>query len=350
MQVHWVQPGPPEKRTGGFIYNNRIVTGLREKGIKVQLHQLSEQFPVPTTEDRRQAKRLLRDLPTSGNVIIDGLAFGVLADELADDSDRLVITCLCHHPLALELKESDPGRQDLLETETAALRHAKRVITTSTSTITDLAAYEIAPAIPIIPVLPGVDIAPIAAGSGDSATELLCVASLTERKGHAVLLEALAKLTHLDWHLTCPGGSQHEPETAAAIGEQIHRLGLEDRVDLVGELDHQALGDHYNRADIFVLPSHHEGYGMVLVEAMARGLPIISTTAGAIPEVVPKDAGILVAAGDVAALCEALSMVITDRDLCSSLTEGARSARKTLRTWDRAVDEFAEAMDIRPPR
>lgn len=344
-RIHWLQTGPLTKRTGGFIYNRRIVTGLLERGLPVDLHCLPESFPAPDADARAQAVGLLARLPDKALLVIDGLAFGVLAEELAPHADRLSLVALCHHPLALETGLSEQQACALQASEMAALRLADAVVTTSHTTVENLRNYEVPAGIPINAVLPGVDIAPIAAGSGGDGMHILCVASLTARKGHGVLIEALAGLPGHDWRLTCAGGAQHEPETARLIAQQIDEAGLGERVRLSGELAEGGLNMLYNKADLFVLPSFHEGYGMVLAEALARGLPIISTTGGAIPEVVPKDAGILVPPGDAGALREALARLMDAPEERMRLAEGAKAARSALRPWSASVDEFAQILE-----
>ena len=129
------------------------------------------------------------------------------------------------------------------------------------------------------------------------------------------------------------------------IEKTITDLGLAERVTLVGEQDDDGLAKFYDGADLFVLASHHEGYGMVLTEALARGLPIISTTAGAIPETVPAAAGRLVSPGDAHALAEALRQVLTDRGCYRRLADGAAVARGTLTSWRDAARQFADVID-----
>ncbi|MEO1248325.1 MAG: glycosyltransferase family 4 protein [Pseudomonadota bacterium] len=342
--LYWIQPGPLDKRTGGFVYNKQIITGLRARGIAIELTELPERYPQPSQDDRREAENLLSGLPDGALVVIDGLAFAVLADEMAPHAERLRIVELCHHPLHLETGMSEAEASALFEAEKSALRHAKAVLTTSHATSRDLEPFDIKPKIPITAILPGVDKGELATGAQGRGVELVCVASLTARKGHRFLFEALAGLRDRDWHLTCAGGAQHEPQTAAAIAEQIDRLSLRDRISLAGELSGQSLDRGYRDAHVFVLPSLHEGYGMVLVEALARGLPIISTTAGAIPDVVPEDAGLLVAPANATALRKALADLIDHPEKRNRLAEGARRARDGLRPWADAVSEFDAAL------
>ncbi len=223
-------------------------------------------------------------------------------------------------------------------------RQAARVIVTSQQTAADLASYPL-PEERIGVVLPGTAPAPLARGSGGPGHALLCVASLTPRKGHLVLLEALAGLVDLDWHLTCVGSPAHDPQTAAAIRKAVSDLDLAGRVTLTGELDEAGLAPHYDRADLFVLASYHEGYGMALAEALARGLPIVATNAGAIPGTVPPSAGMLVAPGDPAALAGALRQVMTEQSLRDLLAAGAATERERLPSWQSAARAFAAQLD-----
>jgi glycosyltransferase involved in cell wall biosynthesis len=217
------------------------------------------------------------------------------------------------------------------------------VIVTSPSTARALGDYAIAPEQCAV-VVPGTDSAPLAAGSDAAELTALCVASLTPRKGHAVLLRALARLIHLPWRLRCAGSADLDPATAAELFHQAIELNVSGRIAWLGQLDEAALAGAYHQADLFVLPSHYEGYGMALAEALARGLPIISTTAGAIPDTVPAGAGLLVPPGDDTALAEALARVMMDTELRQRLATGARAARADLPDWPMTCARFAAAL------
>ena len=120
--------------------------------------------------------------------------------------------------------------------------------------------------------------------------------------------------------------------------------GLEDRVSFAGELDAAALAALYDTADLFVHATLHETYGMVVAEALARGLPVVSTATGAIPDLVGADAGLLVRPGDPDALTDALSTVLGDDDPRERLAAGARRVRDRLPTWDDAAAKMAAAL------
>jgi len=190
---------------------------------------------------------------------------------------------------------------------------------------------------------------PPAAGSGsdsaDRGLSLLCVATLTPRKGHAVLIEALRALHDRAWTLHCVGSATRDVGAANALRSAIAEHGLGDRVRLHGEVPPGVLESMYAQADAFVLPSFFEGYGMVLAEALAHGLPIVSTTAGAIPDTVPREAGVLVPPGDADALRVALATMLDDPALRARLAAGARAAGAALPTWPQAVARFAAALE-----
>ena len=336
--VHLLLPGPLEQRTGGYIYDRRIVTGLRALGLEVVVHELCGRFPLADEAARRATRDALAALPPEGLPLIDGLAFAAVAT-LLEQLPRPFVA-LVHHPLALETGLSADEATALAAAERRVLAAAARVIVTSPETRTDLAAYDIDPA-RIGVVLPGTEPAPLARGSGGNQIALLCVASLTARKGHLVLLEALAAVADLPWRLTCIGSPERDPATARRVAAAILTHGLGGRVELVGEQSEAALQPYYDGADLFVLASHHEGYGMVLAEALARGLPIVATSAGAIPGTVPADAGLLVPPGDPRALAAALRRAIGEPALRQRLAAGARKARARLPHWQDAARAFA---------
>lgn len=336
-----VLPGDPATLTGGYEYDRRVAAGLRALGWAVTVHALDASFPAPTTAALRDARAVLASIATGRTVLIDGLALGAMPDIAAAEAARLRLVALIHHPLAAETGLSPERAEALRRAETRALAAASGVIATSEATARALAAYGVARE-RIAVVVPGTDPAPLARGSGGPGLGLLCVATIVPRKGHAVLIEALAGLADRDWRLTCVGSRDRSPATDAALARQIDALGLADRVTLVGE--RAALDGYYDRADAFVLPTFHEGYGMALAEALARGLPVVATSAGAVPDTVPPDAGLLVPPGDVDALRDALAGVLDDAALRARLAAGARRARAALPTWPQACERLARAL------
>jgi len=343
MHAVFALPGDPETRTGGYLYDRRIRRGLEAAGWRVDLARLGDGFPDADAPTRRAAADRLAALPAGVPVIVDGLAGGVLPDGIARAARRGPVVYLCHHPLADETGLDAAQALRLRASETGALAAASRIVVTAPATRRRLVdGFGVAPE-RIMVVEPGTDPAPLAPGTGDPPT-LLCVASLTPRKGHAVLVDALAGLADRSWRLVLVGGAQHDAGCAADLRRRIARTDLADRILLTGELSGPDLDARYAEADLFVLPSHLEGYGMVLAEALARGLPIVSTTAGAIPDTVPADAGRLVPPGDASALRAALADLLDDPAARRALAAGARAARDRLPDWDTQARRFAAAI------
>ena len=230
--LHFVVPGPIDQRTGGYIYDRLIVDGLRALGWTVQVHELAGRFPQADELAYASAAEAIETISPGAVLVIDGLALPAFA-ALGDCLPRPWVA-LIHHPLALETGLTAAEAQALAELERKLLSRAARVIVTSQRTRRDLAAYDLDDA-RIAVVRPGTEPAPLARGSGGPGMALLCVASLTPRKGHVILLEALHELLDLHWHLTCAGSAERDPACAHSIAAAIDRFGLRQRVMLVGE-------------------------------------------------------------------------------------------------------------------
>lgn len=336
-------PGDLNTRTGGYTYDRRIIDGLRSQQWEIEILTLGEGYPAPDARSMAQAGRVAEALPDGALAVVDGLAFGVLPELAERHAKRLCWIALVHHPLSLETGLDAAQQRTLFESERRALASARGVIVTSPSTARALAAFDV-PASRIVVVEPGTEPAPLAAGSGTDALSLLCVATVTPRKGHALLIEALAGLKDRAWTLHCAGSLAMDAACASALTQAIDRHGLRERVVLHGEQDESALRALYAKADAFVLPSFHEGYGMALAEALAHGLPVISTRAGAIPDTVPADAGMLVAPGDAGALRAALQRLMDDAAWRGRLGAGAQRARGRLPSWPQSSERFASAL------
>ncbi len=335
-------PGSLERLTGGTLYDKRMVRGLRALGWTVDVHEIAGTFPDGDDAARRTADHILRALRDQARVVVDGLALPALSGRLADQAGRLRTIVLLHLPVARAAGLAGPARRDLSAREAAGLAMASRIVVPS-RTVRRLLVEAGISGSRIGVVAPGTDPARRARGSGKSGpVRLLCVAAVTEGKGLGLLVEALARLKHLAWELECVGSLEAEPATAASLRRTISDHGLEDRGRLVGEVPHEALAKMYRRADVFVLASVFESFGMALAEALAHGLPVVSTTGGAIPEIVPRTAGLLVEPGDPKGLAEALEAVIADPELRARLAAGAHEAGRRLPSWDHAAARFAD--------
>jgi len=345
--VTFAVPGSLDQPTGGYKYDRRVIAGLRQRGCEVDVIDLGNGFPCPTPETVHAALPRLRRVPAGQPIVVDGLALGVLPDaaEALRSSHRLI--GLVHHPLALESGLTPAEAAALRASERAALSAVSRVVVTSPATRRILVADYDVPTEIIAVALPGsermagaaVGRKP-AAGTVNHAINLLAVGAVVPRKGYDVLIDALGQLAALHWQLVIAGDCKRDRATAMELATTIARKGLESRVCFAGAVNEHELAALYGEADVFVLASRFEGYGMAYAEAIAHGLPVVGTRAGAIPETVPAGAGILVPPDDAAALAVALNSMMTDVGLRERCSAAARAA--PMPTWEAAAQTFLD--------
>ncbi len=338
-------PGDLTTSTGGYIYDRRIIEGLLGLGWQVQVLGLGEGFPYPDDATRRAACERLLALDLDVPLVIDGLAFGVLPEVAARLQQRHPLLALVHHPLAFETGLSAEQSASFKDSERRALAHATRVIVTSPATANDVTKhFAVLPNL-IDSILPGTDRVARAVGTaGKEPLQLLSVGSVVKRKGFDVLLASLANVTALPWQLTIAGDLTRDSEAVSQLHHDLERFQLSSRVQVLGAVDAEQLEACYARADIFVLASRFEGYGMAYAEALAHGLPVIGTNAGAIPNTVPDTAGLLAEPGDVESLTRALSQLLQDTDLRQRLSQGAYLAAEQQPSWTESASLFSSVI------
>ena len=338
-------PGGLEGRTGGTIYDRRVVEALREDGWWVDVLDWPGTFPFPNEDARLEVAADLASLPDNALVLIDGLALGTLPGLAKKEMDRLRLVALVHHPLAMETGLSPMMAATFAAEERDALGCVRAVIVTSETTAVILeGAFEV-PAEMITVATPGVDKPATPRGPrAPGPLRIFAMGQIAPRKAHHVLIEALSRIEGLEWECAIAGNLERDPETAEALQEQIALLGLQDRVKLIGEVSQAQAERLYASSDLFALASVYEGYGMVFSEALAHGLPIVATTGGAIPEVVPAEAGVLVEPGDPQAFADALAGLITSPERLAALAAGAAEAGARLDGWDGTAAKVAEAL------
>jgi glycosyltransferase involved in cell wall biosynthesis len=338
-------PGDLATPTGGYAYDRRIIAELRQLGWRPEILDLGDGFPRPNALTRAAAKAHLADVPKGRPIVIDGLAFGVLpeAGEMLRATHPLI--ALVHHPLALETGLTAQEADAMRTSERAALACARSIVVTSRATGRLLVGQYGVGADRITVAEPGTDRPARARAIPDGPVALLAVGAVVPRKGYDVLVAALASLADLPWRLIIVGDTGRDVAAAMQLAADIGTHRLADRITLSGAVSAERLAGLYANADLFVLPSRHEGYGMAFAEALAYGLPIVGTTAGAIPDTVPAEAGMLVPPGDPAALAAALRRLVEDKTERSRLAAGARAAAARLPTWAASAERFARAIE-----
>jgi glycosyltransferase involved in cell wall biosynthesis len=334
-------PGDLATPTGGYAYDRRMIGELERLGWSIDVIDLGAGFPRPGIDARKTARERLIAIPSGCPIVIDGLAFGVLAEIACEIAADHPVVALVHHPLALESGLSAAEAEYFRVSERAALAKARRVIVTSATTARLLADEYDVPMQRITIACPGTDAVPAARGGEDGIVRLLAVGAIVPRKGYDVLIAALATVADLPWHLTIAGDRTRDAEAAARLDADIHISGLADHVSVLGAVSDERIAELYAGADVFALASRYEGYGMVFSEAIAHGLPVIGTRAGAIAETVPRGAGVLVPPDDVPALASALRRVVENPEERRRMAAASRDAARKLPTWDESAKVFA---------
>jgi glycosyltransferase involved in cell wall biosynthesis len=343
MHATLIVPAPFDRVSGGYAYDRRIVAGLREAGHTVNVVELSGAHPLADDVARDAACAAWEAVAEPSRPIIDGLAlpaFAGMEDALAARN----AVALIHHPTALETGVGDAGRAALLAIEKRLLPKFARVIVTSAATGERLAADFGVAAERIKAVVPGTDDAPRSAGSGGPTCRIISVGTLVPRKGHDVLLRALARLFDLDWQLTIAGSPDRDPVHVQSLVALADQLGIAQRVRFAGEVVDGALDALWREADLFALATHWEGYGMAVAEALKRGLPVAVCSGGAAGNLVTPESGVVCPPGDQVNLSKALRRLIFGVGLRRQMADAAWQVGQTLPSWKTQAQEFAQAL------
>ncbi|NIH83691.1 glycosyltransferase [Amycolatopsis granulosa] len=336
----FVQPGDatdPELPSGGNVFDRRISRELTALGRTVREVAVPGSWPHPDAGARARLGRELAAAAPGTLVVLDGLVACGVPEIVVPHAARLRLMVLVHMPLGEETG-ADPA---LDARERATLRAARAVVTTSARTAERLRRHHGLARVEV--VVPGTDPAPLSSGD-----ELLCVGSLTPHKGQDVLVEALAAVADLPWRCRLTGPVRRSPAFAARVRRSIDAHRLSGRVTITGPLTGPRLERAYARAGLLVLPSWSETYGMVMAEALARGIPVLTSAPTEVLGEVRGEPGqlpgLVVPPGDASALAHALRSWLTSPPLRQALRDAARSRRDTLPTWETAARVMARIL------
>lgn len=341
--VHFVVPDAiddPDRVSGGNVYDRHVRDELRNTGWDVRMVYIAEgSGPLAT--------RALAKLPDGALVVIDGLIAVRASGALVAQSTRLRMIVLAHMVASLTSGLSADGTHtaDLADRERAALKSAARVIATSGWTRSELISRCLVQPHDVVVAYPGTDPAPATVAS-QAGGRLLCVGVVAPHKGQDVLVRAVARLKEVsDWTCTFVGSLSTAPEFVADLKQTVRREKLATRVSFAGTLAGRALDEAYGKADLIVAPSRTESFGMVVAEALARGIPVVASRVGGIPEALSSSgAGILVPTDDPAALERVLRKWWASPSLRTELTTAAVQARATVRSWSSTISTIESVL------
>ncbi|MEU6702144.1 glycosyltransferase family 4 protein [Streptomyces wuyuanensis] len=347
----------PAAPSGGNVYDRRVCRELPRIGWQVHEHAVAGAWPRPGAAPRAELARVLRESADGSLVLLDGLVACGVPDVVVPEADRLRLAVLVHLPLGDETGLAPAVAAELDAAERTTLRAAAAVVAPSEWAAGRLVEHHGLDPARVHAAAPGADVAPLAPGTATGAPapdvdgpRLLCVASVTPRKGQHLLVEALASVAGLPWTCELVGGTGHDPGYVARLRELIAEHGLGDRVCLAGPRSGPELNASYAGADLLVLASHAETYGMVVTEALARGVPVLATAAGGLPEAVglaPDGSvpGTLVPPRDPAALAAALRHWLAEPGERHRSKTAARRRRTALAGWETTSRSLARALE-----
>jgi glycosyltransferase involved in cell wall biosynthesis len=348
-EVHVVVPEDihdPARPSGGNTYDRRVCLGLAALGWAVHEHAVPGAWPRPGESGHAALARAVQRIPDGAVVLLDGLVGCTAPEVLVPQARRLRQVVLVHMPLGHRPPEEEAGA--VRRRESAVLAAAVAAVTTSAWTRRRLGELYALPAGRVHVTEPGVDPARLAQGTA-SGEALLCVAALTRDKGHDVLLDGLATATDLSWRCACVGSLVRDPAFAERVRRRARNNGLGDRVRLLGPRTGLDLDRTYAAADLVVLASQAETYGLVVTEALARGLPVLATEVGGVTEALGHGEdgtrpGLLVPPGDAAALGVAVRAWLEDAQLRDRLRRAARERRAKLLPWAGTATVLADVL------
>ena len=325
----------PARPSGGNAYDRRLCRGLQAIGWTVREHAVPGSWPRPDAAALAALAGVVRRIPDDAIVLLDGLVAATAPDVLGPQAGRLRLTVLVHMPLGHRPAVGEAG--DVRMRERAVLTAAAAVITTSPWSRRRLLELYGLPADRVHVAEPAVEPAGLTPGTADGGA-LLCVAAVTPDKGHDVLLDALTTVQDLRWRCECVGSLELAPAFVEDLGRRSQDAGLADRLCFAGPRAGAELDRCYAAADLLVLASRAETYGMVVTEALAHGLPVVATEVGGLPEALGHGAdgtrpGLLVEPEDPAALGSALAAWLGDAELRARLRRAARERREALPGW-----------------
>jgi glycosyltransferase involved in cell wall biosynthesis len=336
--VHFVVPDgidDPSRPSGGNMYDRQLSRGLASLGWSVHEHAVPGFWSPPDAASFAALDHAVQGIPDGAVVLVDGLIASTAPDVLVPQADRLRMVVLIHMPLGHKR-------------EGAVLSAAAAVVTTSEWGRGRLLELYGLAGDRVHVAEPGASAADLATGTATGGT-LLCVAAMTPGKGHDLLLDALATMMDLPWHCECVGSLDRDPAFVEALRPRLLDGGLSDRVSFLGPKTGVELDRSYAAADLVVLASRAETYGMVVTEALAHGVPVVATDVGGVTQALGHGAhgvrpGLLVPPSDASALAAALRSWLSDAALRESLRRAARERRESLPEWSNTTSAIADVL------
>ncbi len=340
--VHVVVPDgidDPARPSGGNGYDRRLRGELPALGWDVREVVVAGPWPRPDAAALSRLARAVGAVPDGGLVLLDGLIASAGGAVLVPESARLRLVVLVHMPFGDVAVAADA--------ECDVLAHARAVVTTSAWTRERLLERCRLPPERVHVARPGADRGDAAPGTPGGG-RFLCVGAVVPHKGQDLLLDALGGIASPPWRCTVVGPLDRDPRFVERLRRQAADSGLADRICFAGPRVDAEPRRQYREADLLVLPSRLESYGMVVTEALAVGLPVVAAAVGGVPEALgwtpAGPPGLLVPADDADALGDALVTWLRDAGMRERLRRAAHERRRTLEGWEATARRMAAVL------
>lgn len=343
MNLHFLIAGDIKTLSSCYIYNRRIIEGLSTKGHNLTVHSLHKNFPFPSNESLEQCNQVMKSIPKNEIIVIDSLVLGAIPSILKNVYQKNPIVGLIHLPISVDPNFTTYQRTMISSSEHEALNFAKRFVTTSDYTAEILWSLNIDTQ-KVDVVIPGLDKFTLKTNYPERPYRLLSIANLCRTRDHSILVKALSALKDKKWTLDCYGNFDQDSEFLSDFQAMIRHGHLQDKIQIHGTIEGEALSQAYRNADLFVHPSDFEIYGMVLVEALAHGIPVVASTGGGICRTVPPKMGHFFKPGDVYGFQSILDELLENKEIYKKLYTQAATYKDQAQPWSKSIDLFEDAL------
>ncbi len=343
MNLHFLISGDIDTIASCYIYDKRIIEGLKRNGHYVEVLRLPDDFPFPSEESLKQCHKIVKAIPKLEPIIIDSLVFGVIPSILKEVYNKNPIVALIHLPLSVDPNYTAYQRTLVTSLEKEAFEYASKFIVSSEYTAEILVNLGINDK-KFNLVIPGLDNFSKKEDYPQTPKKLLSIANLCRSKDHTILVRALSALKDRDWILHCYGNLDMDREYLSDFQAMIRRNKLQDKILIHGTISGEQLNEAYLNSDLFVHPSEFETYGMALTEALAHGIPVVASTGGGICKTVPAKMAQFFKPGDVYGLQSILEELLENPEVYKRLYMQASTYHEQAQSWQKSCDLFEKTL------
>ena len=339
MKLYWMQPGEINSISGGYIYNKNIVESIHDLSVCVEFINPGTDFPFPSKKSVEKCRKFFQSVDKSSFVIVDSLILGTIPDLIEEYSAKCTVAGMIHLPLSLNPSFTENRKKYFKELEIKSFNYSKILFVTSAYTKSEIVKMGIN-GDKIHVVTPGINTIANQRNYPEKPWNLLCVSCISRSKGQLDLIKALENLQHFEWNLTLCGRFDENDEYFKKIKRHISAFGLTKRIVFAGEIPRHEIEEFYRQADLFILTSRFETYSMVLQEAMAFKIPIITANSGAIMQTTNSIIAKFYKPGNIAQLEKHLISVLSSSDEYKLLVDGYSKLNIKFLNWSEKAVQF----------